>query len=458
MKSNIPLLIFMLINLFVNAQNETKHWCFGGGQHLLFDTSSVQVVSNCSITTPEAASSISDSSGNLLFYTNGEKIWNKLNQVMQNGNGLNGNWSATQCLIVKHPLSDSLYYIFYADGWGLGGAYYAIVDMSFNSGLGSVVSKNNLLFTPSSEKFSAIKNSNDTDVWVMTRTANPTFFKAYLLTTNGLNLSPVTSNIGIPEFVGIGQMKFSHNGKKLALANVDTSCFELFDFNASSGIVSNAYLSSHFTTPNVMGGLTYGVEFSPNDSILYCTLNFPPAILKYDLTVSGNPLLNYTMIDTSSCFSLGALQLALDGNIYVGRDDLSGSNGALSVIHYPNSWNFSNYIDSSLALNNYGNWSLPNFEQSLFRNVPSNTPTSIQNISSKTNFSVYPNPFTSQISISVKKDKEEALIIRNTLGQVVYKTQERKLNSIDLSFLSKGIYLLDIIIDGERTMKKIVKD
>ena len=29
---------------------------------------------------------------------------------------------------------------------------------------------------------------------------------------------------------------------------------------------------------------------------------------------------------------------------------------------------------------------------------------------------------------------------------------------IDLSFLTKGIYLLDINVDGERTVKKIVKE
>src|SRR6185369_6160968 len=99
MKSNILLIILILVHVFANAQNEIKHWCFGSGQHLLFDTTSVQVLSNCAISTGEAASSISDKSGNLLFYINGETVWNKSNQVMQNGSGLNGSESATQCLI-----------------------------------------------------------------------------------------------------------------------------------------------------------------------------------------------------------------------------------------------------------------------------------------------------------------------------------------------------------------------
>lgn len=36
----------------------------------------------------EACASISDSAGNLLFYTNGEKVWNKNHEVMPNGEGL----------------------------------------------------------------------------------------------------------------------------------------------------------------------------------------------------------------------------------------------------------------------------------------------------------------------------------------------------------------------------------
>ncbi len=81
------------------------------------------------------------------------------------------------------------------------------------------------------------------------------------------------------------------------------------------------------------------------------------------------------------------------------------------------------------------------------------------------NVLVYPNPFYSQISIVIQKQnlKQATFVIKNVLGQTIFSKQENNLSSnytktIDLSFLSKGIYLLDVISGGERTVKKIVKE
>ena len=77
---------------------------------------------------------------------------------------------------------------------------------------------------------------------------------------------------------------------------------------------------------------------------------------------------------------------------------------------------------------------------------------------------IYPNPSLSEISITIQKQiKQVSFIINNVLGQTVFIKNENNLSSnytetIDLSFLSKGIYFLDINIDGERTVKKIVKE
>ncbi len=79
--------------------------------------------------------------------------------------------------------------------------------------------------------------------------------------------------------------------------------------------------------------------------------------------------------------------------------------------------------------------------------------------------SVYPNPFTSEISITIQKQsiKQATFTIKNILGQTIFINEENNISSkytktINLSFISKGIYLLDIIIDGERTVKKILKE
>ncbi len=78
---------------------------------------------------------------------------------------------------------------------------------------------------------------------------------------------------------------------------------------------------------------------------------------------------------------------------------------------------------------------------------------------------IYPNPFSSEVSITIQKQnlKQSSFIIKNTLLQTVFIKEENNLSTpytktIDLSFLTSGIYLLNVIIDGERTVKKIVKE
>ena len=49
------------------------------------------------------------------------------------------------------------------------------------------------------------------------------------------------------------------------------------------------------------------------------------------------------------------------------------------------------------------------------------------------------------------------------MGQVIYRQKENNLaNSytkmLDLSYLPDGVYVIEVIIDGERTVRRIVKE
>lgn len=80
------------------------------------------------------------------------------------------------------------------------------------------------------------------------------------------------------------------------------------------------------------------------------------------------------------------------------------------------------------------------------------------------NTEVYPNPSNSEISILIKKHtyKELTVSLINTTGQNVFIQHGNNNGSfkktIDIRSLSQGIYFLEIYIDGERTVKKIVKE
>jgi hypothetical protein len=81
-----------------------------------------------------------------------------------------------------------------------------------------------------------------------------------------------------------------------------------------------------------------------------------------------------------------------------------------------------------------------------------------------TQVQVYPNPFATDISISIQKQNLHAasFTITNAVGQTVYQRQETNLSSnytkmLDLSYLPNGVYFIAVEVDGERTVRQVVK-
>ncbi len=87
---------------------------------------------------------------------------------------------------------------------------------------------------------------------------------------------------------------------------------------------------------------------------------------------------------------------------------------------------------------------------------------SVQNNSNVDFFKVYPNPFKNCISLRTTfKNTETEIIIRNTLGEIVYRRKEDLISndeiSIDLSSLPQGVYFFIVKQNGFSKVKKIVK-
>jgi hypothetical protein len=111
--------IFLLSLNLAKAQlgKEAWHWTFGDSCAIDFSTGT-PVTGTCSIKTTEGCASISDqNTGQLLFYTDGTKAWDKNNNQMPNGFGMiGGQGTSTQtALIVPKPGSSTIYYLISAD-------------------------------------------------------------------------------------------------------------------------------------------------------------------------------------------------------------------------------------------------------------------------------------------------------------------------------------------------------
>jgi gliding motility-associated-like protein len=374
-------ILFISYTLHILAQKQGNNWFFGNGAGVEFvngnpvplNTGQTTFI-GCPACHAEGTAVMSDSSGALLMYSDGNKLWNRNHQIMPNGNNLLSNISATQSsLIVPRPGSDSLYYIFnvgsfYQNGTNPINFGYSVVNMCLNSGLGDVVlgQKNIPLLSGVTEKLTGVRHANGVDYWILVHAFNSNAFYAYLLTSNGIQSPAVISNTGSVHTgstgATIGQMKASPNGQKIAIVNgnSNTSIAEYFNFNNSSGVVSNPV--SLQTNPNWH---YYGVSFSPDNTKLYisCILN-GNGLYQFDLTAGGGSPSAVLASRTQIAFTFNylGLQLANNGKIYVARSPFS-TNTILSVINNPNLPGAScNFVDAAVNLNgNVVSYGFPNF-------------------------------------------------------------------------------------------------
>ncbi|MFH1320704.1 MAG: gliding motility-associated C-terminal domain-containing protein [Bacteroidota bacterium] len=345
------------------SQKQTNTWYFGDSAGIDFNSCIPVALTDGSLSTYEGCATISDTNGNLLFYTNGVIVFDASHDTMPNGTGLMGHSSSTQsAIIVQQPGSDSLYYIFTAEeAANSNGLRYSIVDMSLNGGLGDVIvsSKNILLYTPSTEKLTAVKHANDSDIWIVTHEFNTDSFYAYLLTDTGL-FAPVISSIGTKCTGKPGELKISPNGKKIAMAIYNMSLAELYDFDNETGILTNP-----LTLP--MSTFVDGISFSPDNSKLYVGATLTSTIFQYNLLAGDTSAIKASKdtVGISAGPDIGSLQIGPDGKIYVARwtDDYLG------VINNPNALGVAcNYVDDGFYLGGKNSYlGLPNFIQSYFK-------------------------------------------------------------------------------------------
>jgi large repetitive protein len=219
---------------------------------------------------PAGTTTISDETGQVLFFTDGESVWDLNGNLMENGADIGGDNSASESVMaVPIPQNQTVFYVFTTQSSANGSnqVKYSVVDIKTDNptGVGSVVTKDNFLFSPSTEHSAALASGDTT--WVLFHEMGNNTFRAYPVSQFGIG-QPVFSSVGSNHNfnTGVGSMKFSPDGSQLAITIQEGNCsrLEIFDFNQSTG-----RMTEYALLDLGCGDEIYGLEFSPDGSRVF---------------------------------------------------------------------------------------------------------------------------------------------------------------------------------------------
>ncbi len=429
---------------------------------------------------------ISDSIGQLLFYTNGQYVANSNHDSLHNSDNFNPGYATSYypkglgipqaSLILPRPEHSNQYYIFHesAEIIQLSSQYashplnlsYSIVDVNLDSGLGGIISgKKNIHLiddTLSWGRMSACKHSNGRDYWIVVHRYYSNIFYKILVTPDTFLVD--TQSIGLfnPFLNYVGQSKFSDDASKYAI-QLDDSTLDLFNFDRCTGILSNE-------TPLMIadGQLDLlGLAFSKSGRFLYLSNNI--YIHQLD-TWAGNIISTDQIVAQWDTFysplatTFYMLQLAPDNRIYISNYD---GNNRLHYIEFPDSGGAAcNVVQNTFITPGYNTFAFPNMvNYDLMNDTTSacDTVLSIKNHFTNANenaINVFPNPFFNKLSFRPLDSSNEKILISifNTTGEKLFEIQTTiKDQELNFSFLQSGIYILSVKSDKYFYSRKIVK-
>jgi hypothetical protein len=316
-----------------------NNWVFGNGAGINFSFGANAFLAHGNtpgsngLNTEEGCASISDRNGNLLFSTNGKKVWDRQHNEVISDLQLSGHPSATQsAMIISDPGSRGGYLIF-----TVGADYFPtlaedrywinrlmatridVVNGVIQTTLHPIASvneyawKHTSTYTPApTERLTAIQHPNCKDYWVLTTIrkrelylqgtsesslstshqhyeygtfAGEGIVRIFKVTTNGVSFHadhPIKIGTQAVSISHHGYMKATTNGRRIAIANGLLENVILMDFDPYVGTLSNtrsvglnrSLIQSQVPEIDSRYDLiVYGAEFAPNTNYLYLSVN-----------------------------------------------------------------------------------------------------------------------------------------------------------------------------------------
>ncbi len=363
------LLLGFIISVGSYAQNnEANVWHFGS--RCVMDFNFDPPVANCGFAfsgsqSNEGTSSICNSDGELLFYSNGIDVFDINHNLFPSFADwppssigiplLGGGLSATNAaFIVPDPGNVNGYYLFFAaeevgfnglsQQLGVSGISYVKVDMTLNNGLGDLTTDLIVLNETMTEKIAVTSDCSGENSWLVCHKFSSNEFYSYKINAAGIE-PPVISATGYVHDCPIGQMKISPDGKRIAAATygffslTNTLTLEVLEFDNVTGQVGQSLMfdTDFFQVPGVSSTGLYGVAFSMDGSKLYAglvndiTYGTPSELYQYDLSLPQDQVVPNRYVVALTELYLGSMQLGPDCKLYLANS----SGNSLSVINNP---------------------------------------------------------------------------------------------------------------------------
>jgi hypothetical protein len=466
----------------INSESKRANWWyFGQGAGIDWSTGSPVVVTNGQTNSYEGTATMSDLNGNLLFYSDGNTIWNKNHVPMQGGLNLLGCDNiptpiqvSQNAAIVPKPENDSIYYLFSLGCLDFQGYNfnYTIINIKLNGGLGKVISANNFLMRSRTQGIGICRAANGCDTWVvaMDSLGYDCFFK---VTASGVTSTPVKNFGGITYFPNGGiycNYKFSNNLALMANTIYTGYGYDTLMIHQFNNTVGLTYNSIGIPIGNQS---VYSVAFSPNNTKLYTTMfsnanggAYTDTLYQYDISVFDE---NYIKLSKTVIYAdsvcTGHILNGLDGKIYIARgvtSFLHGNMDSLAVINNPNSSGLScNFNLNGVYLQGkQSTASLPNFDQAYF--YPSLNNSCVTNVNEITpgSFKIFPNPVKDFLTIENTQgfDFEIKVVDLNTKVLLKNRLKAHNTNTLDVSLIHSGIYLLQFYNNEKQIIIKFLKE
>jgi gliding motility-associated-like protein len=325
------IIVILLLPLIAFPQGKrANNWYFGWYAGITFNQGSPPVALTDSKMLADflaGSATISNTLGEMQFYTEGVHVWNKINEPMLNA-GIIGSKCEQGAIIVPQPDHPNIYYLFNTEQIVSASTryklQYSIIDMNLDNGNGAILPGYRCVQLDDTivGMFTAVLHKNQKDIWVLSHKQGNNKFYAYLVTSAGLIDTPVESSAGsvFTQAWG-GLMKFSPDGSKVATTQ---NHFEILNFNHLTGIVSDN---------NIIQGdfYCYGFEFSPDNSLFYVS-DQNTGIFQYDMKAGSEAEILATKFQLTGPTTSSSLQLGPDGKIYISPNVMT----YLSAIKKPN--------------------------------------------------------------------------------------------------------------------------